>query len=186
MANYRKKSAHRFLKIFLALLLLAAAALAVWYFYFRHPDTPATPDPTQPQPQSQIQPQTNPPEVSTETNPTPETSDDPKHQTQNEGSDPNQSKTLTGVLTRADVANNKLILRVNIDQYLSGGSCSLKLTNAAGKSYEDSANIIDSASTSTCEGFDAPVEKLEKGSWSLSIKLTSGDKEGTISGKVNI
>ena len=184
MAHYRKKS-RKVLKIFLALLFVALIALGVWYFFFRElpgktSDTPAetvTPTSVDDAQKTPEEPETpEPTETSTE---------DPKKQTQNEGSDPNSSKTLTGALTRADVTNNKLIIRVNIDQYLSGGSCALTLTSGS-KTYTDVANITDAASTSTCAGFDIPVEKLSSGSWSISIKITSGDKEGTISGKVTV
>jgi len=105
--------------------------------------------------------------------------ENPKHQAQNEGEDPNKSATITGVITRADVSNDKLVLRVNIDQYLSGGTCTLTVGN-----YTEVANVADSASTSTCEGFDIPLSKLASGEQALKIDIASGDKQGTITGKV--
>ena len=108
-----------------------------------------------------------------------------KAQTQNEGSDPNKSAALTGVFTHIAATDEKLTIRVNIDQYLSSGTCELTLKNGD-KSYTESANIADSASTSTCEGFDIPLSKLSSGSWGIIIRLSSGDKTGEISGKVAI
>lgn len=122
----------------------------------------------------------------TETDKTTYVEENTKAQVQNEGSNPNDSATLTGVITRVDAVDGKLTLRVNIDQYLTSGICELTLKNGANV-YTETANITDSASTSTCEGFDIPTGKLATtGAWEISIKISSGEKAGMISGKVNI
>ena len=104
---------------------------------------------------------------------------------QNEGEDPNQLESLTGNLTTNRVSNGKLILRVNINQYLSTGICNLTLTSGS-NTITKTVNIVAVASTSTCEGFDVPVSELSSGAWQISINIQSGDKTGTITGEQNI
>ena len=103
---------------------------------------------------------------------------------QYEGEDPNTQEELTGVVTYAGVNGNNLMIRVNIDQYLESGSCELSLMQN-GVAYSDVANIVGSAATATCEGFNVPVSGLG-GDYEIVIKISSGDKTGTINGKVKI
>ena len=114
-----------------------------------------------------------------------EDSDDGKSIKQNEGSDPNASPSLTGSLTSANKSGDNLVIRVNIDQYLSSGTCSLNLENN-GTLIEKSANILPTASTSSCEGFDVPLSELSSGTWNIIINLASGEKTGEIKGEVNL
>lgn len=103
---------------------------------------------------------------------------------QYEGEDPNTQEELTGVVTYAGVNGNNLMIRVNIDQYLESGSCELSLMQN-GVAYSDVANIVGSAATATCEGFNVPVSGLG-GDYEIVIKISSGDKTGTINGKAKI
>lgn len=103
---------------------------------------------------------------------------------QYEGEDPNIQEELTGVVTYAGVNGDNLMIRVNIDQYLESGNCELSLVRN-GVAYSDTANIVGSAATATCEGFNVPVSGLG-GDYEIVIKINSGDKTGTINGKVEI
>ena len=110
---------------------------------------------------------------------------------QYDGDDPNTASNLTGALTYAKImktptGDEMLVLRVNIDQFLSEGTCALTIKNGEESIYNNSAAIIDSASTSTCTGFDVPVSELGNGSMKIIINLTSGDKTGVINGEINI
>ena len=51
---------------------------------------------------------------------------------------------------------------------------------------ESIANIIGSASTSTCEGFDVPISGLGGGVTKININLSDGERSGVIRGEVNI
>lgn len=102
-----------------------------------------------------------------------------------EGEDPNEKQELTGVVTHAGVNGDNLMIRVNIDQYLDSGVCELSLVQG-GVVYSDMANIIGSAMTATCEGFNVPVSRLSGGNYGIVIKISSGDKSGTINGEVRI
>ena len=102
-----------------------------------------------------------------------------------DGEDPNVGETLSGIITTARFSGDKFILRVNINQYLSAGTCNLTLSDGAHQ-LSKTANLIPSASTSTCEGFDIPSAELSNFTKPIyiTINLNSSDKTGTIEGKV--
>lgn len=103
-----------------------------------------------------------------------------------EGEDPNENEKLTGVITYAGATSNNVIVRVNIDQYINGGSCILKMIKNDSVEYEETSNLIADVSTSTCEGFNIPRAKIANGNYIIRIELVSGDKTGSISGELNI
>lgn len=114
-----------------------------------------------------------------------EVMEEEKKVVQYDGTDPNKNNDLTGVITYAGASGNNLMIRVNIDQYLSDGSCSLSLLSNGGVVYGDTAKIVASASTATCEGFDIPVSEVGSGNYEIVINLSSYDKTGAIKGEVN-
>ena len=103
-----------------------------------------------------------------------------------EGEDPNKAEELSGAITYAGVQDGKLMIRVNIDQYLSSGKCELTLKRGGATIYNSVANIIGNASTSSCEGFDVPTKGLGGGKTEIVIKLNANSKSGTIRREVNI
>ena len=105
---------------------------------------------------------------------------------QYDGDDPNEAQELTGVVTYAGVSGNNLMIRVNIDQYLSGGKCILGLRREGASIYGAEASIVDAASTSTCEGFNVPLSDVSNGHFSIVIFLESGGKTGEIHGEVDL
>lgn len=98
-----------------------------------------------------------------------------------EGENPNTQDNLSGSITATFISGEKAIIRMNIDQFLSTGSCELVLTSG-NQTYSESARIIPEASTSTCEGFDIPLEKISIGTWQILINLSSDSKTGQITG----
>ena len=103
-----------------------------------------------------------------------------------EGEDPNSKDELTGVVTYAGVSDDNLMIRVNIDQYLESGSCELGLWKDGASAYTDKARIVNSATTATCEGFNVPTSGLSEGNYNIVIKISSGNKSGTINGEAKI
>jgi len=112
--------------------------------------------------------------------------EDTKKIKQYDGSDPNESATLTGAITYAGVAGNDLMVRVNIDQYLDGGECVLNLSKNGGIVYSETVRTITAATTTTCEGFNVATSKLGSGRMNISIKISAGEKKGEINGEVEI
>ena len=114
------------------------------------------------------------------------TDGDKKTPTKYEGEDPNTSATLTGSITSTEVVDGTLYIYVNIDQYLSGGTCSLTMKSGS-LSYTDTAKLFADVSTSSCDGFAVPVSELSGAkNWNISIDLVSGDKSGVITGETSI
>ncbi len=105
---------------------------------------------------------------------------------QYEGDDPNDSENLTGTISYAGVNGEKWMVRVNINQYLTEGQCELNVYQGETVVYNNTANIVGVASTSTCEGFDVPVSRLPKGVLNIKINISAGGKTGVIEGETNI
>ena len=103
-----------------------------------------------------------------------------------DGDNPNKEDDLTGVVTYADIVDGVLMIRVNIDQFLSQGTCKLVLEKDGVAQYEEIARITDSAATATCEGFNVSAGTLEGGNYKIIIKLESGEKKGIINGEVSL
>ena len=102
------------------------------------------------------------------------------------GDDPNSLDELTGVVSYAGVNGQALMIRVNIDQYLTEGTCELTLTRGGSIIYSDTAAIVGSASTATCQGFDILTSELGEGNVEININVTADGKRGTIRGEANI
>ncbi len=105
---------------------------------------------------------------------------------QYEGENPNKSEELTGVMTYLGKTSTNIIARVNIDQYLSEGTCEIKFIKNGTVYYQQKANLIADVSTSTCEGFTIGLGLIEPGSYNVVIELNSGAKTGTIEGKIDL
>lgn len=103
---------------------------------------------------------------------------------QYEGEDPNAGEALTGVVTYAGVNGDALMVRVNIDQYLSSGECKLVLMQNGASVYSGAAGIVSSAATATCEGFNVPVAGLPGGELEIVVYLAANGKTGEIRGEV--
>lgn len=106
---------------------------------------------------------------------------------QYEGSDPNEVAGVTGVVTYAGASGNYLMVRVNIDQYLSGGACRLDLLRGGEVQYTDTAPVVDAVATSTCEGFNVSLSDLVGGSYGIVVSVTADDgRSGEIRGEVSL
>lgn len=116
----------------------------------------------------------------------PEETIEKKKVEQYEGEDPNSRNDLSGVVTFADKVDDKLMIRVNIDQYLESGECELILKKDDATIHSSIANIIDNASTASCDGFEVPLESLGGGKVDIIINLKAGERSGLIRGEVNL
>lgn len=115
-----------------------------------------------------------------------ETSKQEEKAPQYEGESPNKSETLTGMITYANVADNELVIRVNIDQFLQSGTCNIALSRNGVTHYSQSVGIVESVTTSTCDGFKIPASELPSGNLQVEINLESEGKTGKIEGRVKI
>lgn len=104
---------------------------------------------------------------------------------QYEGSDPNKMEELSGAITYTGLSGDVLMVRVNIDQYLDGGTCELRLVQGGDVAYNNIVEIVGGAATSSCAGFDIPVSGLS-GDYEVVVKLNSGEKTGVIRGEAGV
>lgn len=98
-----------------------------------------------------------------------------------------ETSEYTGVVNYAAVSGDKLVIRVNIDQYVSGGTCRLSLRKDGAEVYSETAKVADVVSTATCEGFDVALSKIgANGELDIVVEVSAGGKSGVINGKVGI
>ena len=182
MARRRKRSKSWISWLIILILLIAACVMVylVWDSYFNDDKEKPQVDETE-----KVEEKTEP--VEGEFEPEAEKVEQKEEIIQYDGENPNQGSDITGVVTYAGVSGGKLMIRVNINQYLSGGSCALRLLFENDVvMYSDTASVVDSASTSTCEGFDVPTAGLSSGNYKIIINVDSGAKTGVINGEVNL
>lgn len=180
MARRRKRSKKWISRLFFLFLLIAAVVVCyfVWEAYFKEKkEVPKGKDD-----QTQIVKPTEKEEDKKEEEEPIQKEEVPQY----DGEDPNEQGGLTGVITYLGVSGSDLVVRVNIDQYLTSGSCEINVIKGGEVLYTSLASVIDSASTSTCEGFNVPVEKLSSGKIQVNINVSSGEKTGIISGETEI
>jgi hypothetical protein len=174
-------------KIIFTILLLAAVATvaAVIYVYcFKDKEVPKEPEPATVIVDGKGG---SDPEPTPEKDPEQDGNTTGKEPIQKyEGKDPNTYNTLTGAITYAGATSSNIIIRVNIDQYLGEGTCSLYLEKDGSTAYSTTANLIADVSTSTCEGFNISRAGFASGNYSIIINLASGDKTGRIEGMVSL
>ena len=176
-----RKSRKWISRLFFLLLIVAACVLCyfVWDAYFRD-KSPKGDDPKQQD--SSVETKTDNKKEEDKT----EQKDEKEKVPQYDGDDPNTAPGLTGAITYTGVSNGYLRIRVNIDQYLASGSCNVILTRGGTQIFSDYANIVSSASTATCEGFDIPVASLGSGSTQIKVTFSSGDRSGAVTGETSI
>ncbi|MBR0479989.1 hypothetical protein IJJ49_01840 [Candidatus Saccharibacteria bacterium] len=169
-----------------ALILLAAMAGVVCWFvydsYFREEERSGE-ETTVVQPGEE---QKNEPEKEPEAEKTSAGTEKKKIE-QYEGEDPNVAEGLTGVITYAGVTSGVLRIRVNIDQYLSSGNCTLTLSRDGATVYSETVSVVDSAATATCQGFDINTAEISgAGKVNISVLVSAGEKTGTIKGEAQL
>ena len=111
------------------------------------------------------------------------------------GSDPAQApqpiensnkKSVHAEITAANQDESLLHIRTLIQTVASNGMCSLTMTGPQGKTYTSTAVVQPLPSSSTCRGFDVPLEKLSSGSWAIKVDFNNDDLTASASKEVVI
>lgn len=98
-----------------------------------------------------------------------------------------QKDKLTGLINYKSIVDDKLIIRTTINQFTGSGACALTLvSNDSGKTVTRTADIINNPSSSSCDGFTIPVSELNPGKWTITIDMSSEDKQGTLESTIDI
>ena len=186
MAQKRKRSKKWICWVVILVLLVAAGVVVylVWDNYFRdkseETDAPKTSEVVE---RTEEKKETKKDGKETENN---DEEEDDKKVKQYDGEDPNKAESLSGVVTYAGVFDGNFMVRVNIDQYLSEGSCGLELIKDGAVAYSGTAAVAPMVSTATCDGFNIPVGELAEGVYEVAVKVEAGGKTGVIRGEGNV
>ena len=190
MKKKHKKSKKIFPYLIGIAALVTAVVLTTEFVDFDklfHPDAkePASPVVNTPSNPTTVDPT---PEPTPTPDPTPEPTTVPEKEkvVQYGGEDPNKSEEVTGVITYLGKNGARFSVRVNIDQYLQGGTCTLYMIQDGVAKYTATANVVDAAATSTCQGFDIPLTELPSGHVNVKISIATSTKSGTITGEANL
>lgn len=98
-----------------------------------------------------------------------------------ESSNP-QSHIITGTVHYSSVDNGTLIVRSTIHQLLPSGTCTITVSDGQAALFTQEVSITQNPSSSSCMGFDIPIDRLGKGQRNIIINVRSGDKSGTLTG----
>ena len=188
MTQKRRKKKSSFWKILFLILLIAGGVICyfVWDSYFRDKDVDS--DVTEVVEQKPKEEKKKEKIEITEVESEPDEVEvvEKEKVEQYDGPNPNEANELTGVITYVGVVNGSLLVRVNIDQYLASGSCNLILSRDGEEIYGEVVEVMNSASTATCAGFNVSGDKLGHGATDIVIKINADGKTGKIEGKVDI
>ena len=101
--------------------------------------------------------------------------------------DENDENKITGNIDYRALVGDTLSIRTTINELFNDGTCSLTVTGPHEQVYKLTDKIIpNSASTSTCVGFDINMDLIEKdeeqraGKWTITIDLASGGRTGQL------
>lgn len=101
--------------------------------------------------------------------------------------DENDENKITGNIDYRALVGDTLSIRTTINELFNDGTCSLTITGPHEQVYKLTDKIIpNSASTSTCVGFDINMDLVEKdeeqraGKWTITIDLASGGRTGQL------
>lgn len=119
-------------------------------------------------------------------------SDENKNQT---GSDPapepqpienSDKKSVHAEITAANQDESFLHVRTLIQTVASSGTCTLVMTGPQAKTYTATAAIQPLPSSSTCKGFDIPLDNLSPGAWTIKIDFNNDELTASTSKEVII
>lgn len=89
--------------------------------------------------------------------------------------------TLTANARNGDIYQ----LRYLVEENLGSGTCTLTLTKS-GQTITKTAAIQPSASSSTCQGFNVPMNELSTGQWQSRLHIQAGDRSGETAATLTI
>lgn len=148
-----------------------------WYFHQQNQDD----KPTLTLPDRQVGETDYSGPTKDEQNPTLDTSDNnQKHLT------PQQNTPATSPIpisiTRAD--GSPLQVGVIINELLSSGTCTLKLSRSGSSDITQTAEVFNGPSYTTCRGFS--VEGVPSGTWKLTVIINSENRSGSASREISV
>lgn len=106
-----------------------------------------------------------------------------------ENSKPNEytpTESTAGVsITVAENNEGTFVVRTLI-QAVTTGTCTLQMTGPGSATYSETVNVQPMANTSTCQGFNIPMDKLMSGEWNIDLTFTNADGSSSATKEVTI
>lgn len=92
------------------------------------------------------------------------------------------SKSEVAIIVSAINQNGDMLqIRALIQAVVSDGDCKLNGTSVSGKTVQKIAGIQPQPSTSTCQGFDIPINELSQDKWYFTISFENSSLKGSVS-----
>lgn len=114
-----------------------------------------------------------------------ETSSD--NPTPNPSSNTEVTKTRANMdITAANQTGETLVVRIIIQTVTSSGICTLDMKGPNGKTFSQSANVQALSSSSTCQGFNIPINSLSSGPWTITVSFSNESTIASTSKEVTI
>lgn len=102
-------------------------------------------------------------------------------------SSPGSSKKIVEVTVSASNQNGNIFqIRSFISAVVDSGTCTLVLKKVDQATITQTAGIQPSATTSSCKGFDIPVDGLSKGNWQATISFENNELTGSAAKTITI
>jgi hypothetical protein len=103
----------------------------------------------------------------------------------NNGPSPDTNTALKVAITTLDVDADTLYIRSEITGIFTEGTCTLTMKQG-GESLSRNTGIQPLPQSSTCKGFNIPMDELSKGEWTVVLDVSIGESSGTASGIITI
>ena len=100
-----------------------------------------------------------------------------------EGSD---KKTVHMEITTANQTTSNLQIRTLIQAVVSTGDCNLSMKGPLGRTYTAKAGVYALASSSTCKGFDIPLDQLTAGAWTITVDFNNPELTTSVAKEIEI
>lgn len=110
------------------------------------------------------------------------------------GTDDDESNgEIKGTIDYRSLVGETLQIRTTINGVLNNGICALTIVGPNKQEYKSTVKAIKNTdTTSTCNGFDVDMARLEKeeelraGKWTITINLTDGDRTGQMTSEMTL
>lgn len=97
-----------------------------------------------------------------------------------------EKKSVHAEITAANQDESLLHVRILIQAIASSGTCTLTMTGPQDKIYTGTAAVQPLPSSSTCKGFDIPLNNLSPGAWNIKVDFNNDELTASTSKDVTI
>lgn len=100
--------------------------------------------------------------------------------------DGSDKQSVNAEITTANQDESKLHIRTLIQTITNTGTCTLTMSGPSDAEYNESVGVQALPSSSTCKGFDIPLDQLSTGQWTMNIEFNNNDLVASTSKEIDI